>query len=460
MTTYTNFLKLRAQAYNDSNWDVLLNQNFAIVDFAAAGLNAGNRLLLGGVVSDGGGLNAAFTAAVVWVGGVRYEAAAGSVALASGSLNYIYVNSSGTVVAAATPPTGDYVPLAVADAGASTIDRIGDARPQVPAAVPGDNIFINGDMAIDQENAGAAVSVSTVSKYILDMVKCLAANHAAVVNGQQVTGFGGFLKAAQLIVTTGDTLATNENGHGLQRFIEYGGCQRLADRYLAIKFKFKAKVTGTYSVSLASGNGNFSYVTTFSYAVAEAVQDVSLLIPVPAAKIVDGTNNRGLILYVGVAAKGTNATATLNAWQSGLYYSASTATDWETTVGNYIAMTGLHGGADIAHAGYPFRQPGHELSLCRRYYNKGSSLRTVAAAASTTTVQVGRIPFPVCMRTAPTMTATTPTYALPAALGTVSDVSAWHIDAAGWGAYFTTSGATAGTGGRLNIDTWTADARM
>jgi hypothetical protein len=65
------------------------------------------------------------------------------VTLAADSLNYVYVNSSGAVAASTSPPTGDYVPLAVADTGASTIYRIGTVRPFMFVAESGKNLLIN-----------------------------------------------------------------------------------------------------------------------------------------------------------------------------------------------------------------------------------------------------------------------------------------------------------------------------
>lgn len=371
--TYTDRLKKRMPAAGDFNWNDEWYDNEKIDDFLAGGLLSRSRIIIGGAVSDGGGLNADHALVVCVLAGVRYEIAAGSVVLAASSLNYVYVDQSGAVDANPNPPTGDYIPLAVVDTDETGIvqdgevPRIGDLRPMANDAAPAmDNIFINGDMAIDQENEGAAVSISTTTKYFLDMFLCHGANHGAVVNAQQVAGFGGFGKAAQLTVTTADTLASNEYGHGIKTFVEHKNCQPFADRYLAFSFKFMAKVAGTYSVSLVSGDGSNSYVTTFAYGTADAVQVVSMLVPVPAGKIIAGGTGAGLAMYIGVAAIGTKATATLNQWQAGEFYSASGATDWEASIGNYIAVTGLYGGADLIPQEFPFRAD--ELALCQRYW--------------------------------------------------------------------------------------------
>ena len=383
--SYTDFLLKRKPAPGDFNWDDEWHENEDIDDFLNAAHLSKNRLVSGLAPSDGGSGSLSYTAGVVIVGGVRYEVAAGSTALTlavSGyQINYVYVNSSGAIVDATSPPaSGDYVPVAIVDTDTTDIVRLADARKFAADINPSGNIFINGDVYIDQENSGAAVSVSTVAKYFADMLECSPANNSSVVNAQQVTGFGGFSKAGRLIVTTADTLPDGKYGHGFRKFIEYKDCQLIAGRWLAFAFHFQAKVTGVYSIAIQSGDASNSYITTFNYSVADAVQKVPVIIPVPSAKVIEGSNNRGLILLIGACAAGAYATATLNQWQTGTYYAASGATYWESTVSNYISMTGLYGGPDVIPAEFPFRPYGAEFDLCSRYYIKiASSYKHIAS---------------------------------------------------------------------------------
>jgi len=417
--TYTNRLKKRMPAAGDFNWDDEWHDNEKIDDFLAGGLLSRNRIIIGGEVTDGGGLNADVALIVCVLAGVRHEIAADSVVLAASSLNYIYVDQSGTVDASPDPPAGGYIPLAVVDTDDTSVVRIGGLRPMANDAAPAmDNIFINGDMAIDQENEGSAVSVTTTTKYFLDMFLCHGANHGAVVDAQRVEGFGGFGMAAKLTVTTADTLASNEYGHGIKTFVEYKNCQVVADRYLAFAFKFKGNVTGTYSVALVSGDGSNSYVTTFAYITADAVQVVPMMVPLPASKVVAGATGAGLAMYIGVAAIGAKATDTLDEWQAGEFFSATVAADWETTIGNYIAVTGLYGGADLIPAEFPFRANIDELLRCQRYYCKSyrQGFKPGALWAGSRATRVPStdayistpISFPATMRSVPTVTLYSP----------------------------------------------------
>ncbi len=157
MTAYTNFLKLRAQAYDQQNWDVLMNENLAIIDFNAGALNSKNRVALGGVVSAGTGLNADYTAMVVEVGGITYNIAAGSIACTASALNYLYVNASGTVMATTAAPTGDYVSLAVVDTSATVLLRVGDLRQLAPDPPDQLDLVEGAGIAIDKTDPLAPV---------------------------------------------------------------------------------------------------------------------------------------------------------------------------------------------------------------------------------------------------------------------------------------------------------------
>lgn len=372
--SYTDRLIKRMPAPGDYDWDDEWHDNEKIDDYVAGGLLSSNRVVSGGVVSDGGGLDVDYTAMVVYVGGKRYSIPAGSVvSLAPSSLNFIYIDDSGTVGFALAVPAGVYLPLAIVDTGTVAITRIGDVRPMAAASVPGENIFINGDMSIDQENEGAAVnSVGASAAYFLDMFKFAGTDSGAVIQAQRVAGFGGFDYAAQLKVTTAAALATGKKTHAFLTYVEYANAVALKDRNLIIRFSWEASVAGDYSVAVLSGDTASSYVTKFTYDVADTAQVIELTIPIPASSVTDGTNNRGLHLYVGMSAYSDHSqvTSTLNVWQTGVFLAATGCADWQATLNNTIAMTGLQGGIDLLPTGFPYQPIDRKLVQCSRYYQK------------------------------------------------------------------------------------------
>lgn len=166
--TYTDLLKLRMPAAGDTGWDDEVNENTKIAEVAFDGLLGTNFVVSGLTPSDGGGLNVDYTAGVVNIGGVLYSISASSKAATASNLNFLYVDSSGTMQINTVAPTGSYVPIAIVDAGIAALDRIGDLRNLAPApgeikqnllANSGFGVWSNGALA----NVGNQVTVTDVT---------------------------------------------------------------------------------------------------------------------------------------------------------------------------------------------------------------------------------------------------------------------------------------------------------
>lgn len=126
--TYTDKLKLRMPALGDTGWDDEVNDNIQILEVFLAGLKQGNSVVSGLAPSDGGGLDVAYSAGVADVGDAKRTISGGSKTCTASAKNWLYVNSSGTVVISTTAPTGDFCPIAMIDAAGAAIDRIADMR--------------------------------------------------------------------------------------------------------------------------------------------------------------------------------------------------------------------------------------------------------------------------------------------------------------------------------------------
>lgn len=164
VTTYTNRLKKRMPYEGQENWKDERDTDDQIDDVVMGALLTGNRVISGGAVSDGGGLNADYATMIVRVAGTIYNIASGSIALTAAGVgleqaNWIYVDNTGTVVAAITPPSGDYIPLALVDTSDTAIVRVADLRPVAPD-VEGivENDCINGTFEIWQQGTTQTTS--------------------------------------------------------------------------------------------------------------------------------------------------------------------------------------------------------------------------------------------------------------------------------------------------------------
>lgn len=134
--SYTSKLKKRLPTPGDIGWDDEWHDNEKIDEVVMGALLTANRVISGGAVTAGTGLNANYAAMEILVAGAPYSIIAGSLALTAAAVgaeqaNWIYVSNSGAMTVSTTPPAGDYVPLARVDTSDTVVIRIADLRPMV-----------------------------------------------------------------------------------------------------------------------------------------------------------------------------------------------------------------------------------------------------------------------------------------------------------------------------------------
>jgi hypothetical protein len=126
--TYTELLKLRMPALGDVGWDDEVNDNTMIEEFVLGSILKSNVIISGLAPSDGGGLDVDVTAGEVVVAGAEYSVSADTKTCTSGDKNWLFVDDAGLLQIVTSQPSGDYVAIALIDAGSTSIDRIADAR--------------------------------------------------------------------------------------------------------------------------------------------------------------------------------------------------------------------------------------------------------------------------------------------------------------------------------------------
>ncbi len=172
--TYTDLLKMRMPALGDLGWDDEVNDNVKISDYALGPVLKSNVVISGCAVTDGGGLDVDVAAGQVVVGGSVFDIAATSKTCMAGQLNWLYVDDAGAVQIDTAMATGDYCGLALVDAGASTLDRVGDARnfmqPKVFRGGLDDltNKILNADFTVAQDG-DSFTGITDDDTYTLDM---------------------------------------------------------------------------------------------------------------------------------------------------------------------------------------------------------------------------------------------------------------------------------------------------
>jgi hypothetical protein len=233
------------------------------------------------------------------------------------------------------------------------------------------NRLINGDMRIDQRNAGAAVT--PINSYTVDRwwtLNSLSGKLTAQQNAAAVTPPAGFVNYLGITSTSaysvlaGDYFALVQSIEGSNvSDLDWGKASASA---ITISFRVRSSLPGTFSGTLQNAGQTRSYPFTYSVPVANTWTTVSITIPGDTA----GTwlTNNGAGVYV-MFALGVGATysGTAGAWAAGNFFSATGATSVVGTSGATFYVTGVQLEKGSTATSFDYRDYGSELNLCQRY---------------------------------------------------------------------------------------------
>ena len=270
------------------------------------------------------------------------------------------------------------------------------------------NRIINGDMRIDQRNAGASVT-PTDGIYTLD--RCLArVSQASKYTVQQnagsvtpPTGFKNYLgvtSSSAYSVLTGDYFALEQRIEGFNTAdLDWGTANA---QTVTLSFWVRSSLTGTFGGAL--GNSAFARGYPFTYTISTSntweYKTVTIVGDTTGTWLTD--NGTGVRVSFGLGV-GSTYSGTAGAWAGAGYFSATGATSVVGTSGATFYITGVQLEKGTVATPFEFRSIGQELALCQRYY-----YRLIQNDYSTTGYSVNAASFrasgnyPVTMRTAPT----------------------------------------------------------
>jgi hypothetical protein len=271
------------------------------------------------------------------------------------------------------------------------------------------NRIINGNMAIDQRNAGASVTVNGFSVYPVDRFLGSFRPSTGTATAQKVSdaplGFVNSLKMTQASVTSA---ATSDIYSLVQRIEGFNtadlGWGTANATTVTLSFWVKSSVTGAYGLTLQNINASRrSYVTTYTINSANTWEQKTVTIAGDTTGTWETTNSTGIAFLWDLGSGSDYQTSTLNAWQTANVFQANTGTRWIATSGATFYITGVQLEKGSTATSFDYRPYGTELALCQRYYTFGQNTTYISAASGTIAYNV---PFLVYMRTAPTVTRT------------------------------------------------------
>jgi hypothetical protein len=300
---------------------------------------------------------------------------------------------------------------AITDASGGNTATINSYTP-TESNMAGRNRIINGDMRIDQRNAGASVTPSS-SAYTLDRWR-VGKSSPAVMSFQQVADApAGFTHSLlSTVVTSAATtssallyLQQNIEGFNVSDF----GFGTANAQPITASFWVKSNLTGLKSFSFINGALNRAYSTTYNIISANTWEYKTITVPGDTTGTWNTNNGVGIELHFNFAVGSTYQT-TLGSWSSGRTYTDATTPQFATTAGATINITGVQLEAGSVATPFERRQYGQELALCQRYcqvYGSGNGYERLGMAMGVTSISVNvNIYLPVTMRATPSVSST------------------------------------------------------
>ena len=269
------------------------------------------------------------------------------------------------------------------------------------------NRIINGNMLIDQRNAGASVT-ATDGGYTLDRWAAISYASASKFSVQQnagsvtlPTGFTNYLGCTSLSAySVGAT-----DIYGLYQRIEGFNVADLqwgtaSAKTVTLSFVVYSSLTGTFGGAINNSAQNRSYPFSYSIPSANTWTTISVTIPGDTSGTWLTTTGTGIQVSLGIGV-GTTRSGTAGAWAGATYYSATGAVSVVGTSGATFYVTGVQLEVGTKATPYEMQIYSDQLAQCQRYYQFAD--QGVSGGAVSATVAILNYYPPVQFRTLPTI---------------------------------------------------------
>jgi hypothetical protein len=279
------------------------------------------------------------------------------------------------------------------------------------------NRIINGDMRIDQRNAGASVTPAN-NQYTLDRFWASLTQSSKFTvqqNAGSVTPPVGFINylgvtsSSAYSVASGDLFIMAQNIEGLN--VADLGWGTANAKTITLSFQVYSSLTGTFGGSIVNNGSTRSYPFTYTISSANTWTTATITIAGDTSGTWLTTNGVGIRVYFNLGS-GSTYSGTANAWGSALYTAPTGAVSVVGTNGATWYVTGVQLEVGSSATGFEYNDYGCQLIQCQRYYQQiggNSSVGTanytmIGAGQAITGSQADiAIPFKVTMRSLPTL---------------------------------------------------------
>lgn len=272
------------------------------------------------------------------------------------------------------------------------------------------NRIINGDMRIDQRNAGASVAVASTNFGYLTVDRWRVNNQTdgALTLQRSSVAPAGFNNSLLATITTADASLGAAQFCFLQQTIEgfnvgdlaFGSASASA---ITVSFWVRSSVTGTMGGTVTNGAVNRSYPFTYAISSANTWEQKTVTLSGDTTGTWATDNSAGMNIFFSLGC-GTDNSGTAGAWAGAQRLSATGATSVVGTNGATFYITGVQLEAGSVASPFERRDYGRELMMCQRYYEIGDV--EISMAAGPNTASNVTIPFVQLKRATPSITLT------------------------------------------------------
>ena len=273
------------------------------------------------------------------------------------------------------------------------------------------NRIINGDMRIDQRNAGASISNAAASLYCLDRWGTYGSLASKFTVQRSTTAPAGFSNSLLITTSSAHTVAADQVFSVYQNIEGFNTSDlswgTASAKTVTLSFWVRSSLTGTFCGAINNSAQDRSYV--FSYAISSANTWTQIGVTVPGDTT--GTwftaNEVGLTVLFGLGI-GSNYNTVAGSWVAGAKFSTTGATSVVGTNGATFYITGVQLEAGTVATPFERRSYGQELALCQRYYESTTTSVVMWPPVSNNAANIAArrawVPFLVAKRATPSVT--------------------------------------------------------
>jgi len=279
------------------------------------------------------------------------------------------------------------------------------------------NIIINGDMSIAQRGTSTA-SITGDGYHTIDRFKTLLTTLGTWTQSQStdVPSGQGFAKSLKMDCTTADASpASGDRMFLYQRFegqmLQYLKKGTASAESLTLSFWVKSNKTGTYICELGDNDNSRKFSQSYTISVADTWEKKTITFAGDTTGTLDNDNNNSLDVVWWLGAGTDYSSGTLNNSWNGSVANANRAVgqvNLADSTANEWYITGVQLEAGTTASDFEFLPYDVNLQRCQRYcyINKanGTTYKIFCLAFyETTTTFNAFLPFPITMRSSPTV---------------------------------------------------------